>query len=76
VALVGKTPVCQLICVGTLLADHLLIWRVDHISPKAGRPVTPTKLLGLRHFGGFSETLFADAGDHLIGRRVLGSSLE
>ncbi len=35
----------------SLLADHLLIWRVDHISANAGRPVTPTKLLGLRHLG-------------------------
>ena len=52
------------------LADHLLIWRVDHISANAGRPVTPTKLLGQRHLGQFSEPLFADPGEHLIGRSV------
>ena len=28
-----------------------------------------TKFIGLLHLGEFSETPFADAGDHLIGRR-------
>jgi hypothetical protein len=55
----------------SLLSDQMLISRVDQISANAGLRLTLNKLLGLHNIGGFSETLFADAGDHLIGRRLV-----